>query len=96
MGGRLLQFSGAWREEVQDKWVVSSVSLGYKIEFLELPPARFLRSRVPKDPVKREPLLLALDRLLSQGVIVEMNPKDQGSTRISSPLQSQMEMSDLS
>lgn len=56
------------------------VALGYKLEFQEFPPFRFLRSNVPKDPVKKKYLFLALDRLMSPGVIIEVpsEERDEG------------------
>lgn len=78
VGGRLQLFAEAWLDRIQDRWVLSTVSGGYKLELSEFPPPRFLTSNVPKDLGKRRSLALALDHLLSQGVIRELPVEEQG------------------
>lgn len=77
VGGRFLQFSRVWQEQCQDRWVASSISLGYKLEFREFPSPRFLRSNVPRDPVKKS----FLDHFLSQRVI-SMVPLEEARFRV--------------
>ena len=72
VGGRLRFFAKVWEAKIPDKWVLSLVATGYKIEFREFPPPHFQESRIPSDPERRAALLTALDRLLNQGVIVEV------------------------
>lgn len=63
--GGLLEFSDVWKEVNQDKWVISTVFQGYKMEFWGLSPSQFLRSNVPIDPVKKKYFLQAIDHLRS-------------------------------
>lgn len=65
----MLDFSGAEREVVLDKWVISTISQGYKLEFQLLPPPQFMRSNVPANQQGRASLFQARNQLLAWRVI---------------------------
>lgn len=68
LGGSMLTFAATWTQEVLDDWVCILVSRGYRLEFFPstLCDQKYLQI------YKKKFLFVALDRLLSQGVIVPL------------------------
>ena len=53
-----MKFSHKWDRITSDKWVLSVISEGYKIEFTELPQFRgVVETPIPRNREKREALL---------------------------------------
>ena len=76
MGGRLREFVGAWRDITSDKWVLQTVSSGYRIEFIE--SCRLTRAPlwtiVPAKHKHRVALEEGLHKMLLKKAIVQLDP----------------------
>ncbi|XP_061468992.1 uncharacterized protein LOC133378217 [Rhineura floridana] len=72
VGGRLAHFASCWRDMTQDKWVLSIVKDGYRIELTEYPPTRFLPSPVAKSIKKHHAISDNILHLLDISAIEEV------------------------
>lgn len=54
-GGRLQHYADQWLHVIMDRWVVSTVSQGYRIEFTDHPP---LVTHVRSTPLPQDSLLI--------------------------------------
>ena len=80
MGGRLRGFVGAWGDITSDKWVLQTVSSGYRIEFTE--SCRLTRAPlwtiVPAKHKHRVALEEGLHKMLLKKAIVQLDPSTIG------------------
>ena len=75
VGGRLKFFIKNWEKITNDKWVLSTIKNGLKMDFLKIP--KFSGIKETKVNQKQMPFLLAeVDTLLEKGAI-EIVPKNQ-------------------
>ena len=76
VGGRLWEFVGAWGDITSDKWVLQTVSSGYRIEFTE--SCRLTRAPlwtiVPAKHKHRVALEEGLHKMLLKKAIVQLDP----------------------
>lgn len=59
-----MAFASHWSSFTNDAWVLETVSKGYALEFSRIPPNRFWRVPVSKDPVKHLQKTQAIQHLL--------------------------------
>ncbi|XP_063790602.1 uncharacterized protein LOC134945328 [Pseudophryne corroboree] len=78
VGARLRKFSHKWVHSQVDPWAIEIVSQGYKLEFEEMPPHRYLKSALPASPLEREIVLAAIHKLYLQQVVVKVPLLQQG------------------
>lgn len=75
MGGRLSLFTQQWDILGGDKWVLETISQGYKIEFTSAPPSGEggRPTPIPTDPVQQAALEGEVSALLAKRAIVEVS-----------------------
>ena len=80
VGGRLREFAGAWGDITSDKWVLQTVSSGYRIEFTE--SCRLTRAPlwtiIPAKHKHRVALEEGLHKMLLKKAIVQLDPSTIG------------------
>lgn len=78
VGGRLSLFSRSWELVTSDKWVLQTVSEGYRLEFTSSPPhhSKPIHTSLPADRAKRKALQQEVDQLLAKGAIEIVNPRE--------------------
>lgn len=59
-------------------FVLHIIRQGYRLEFVSLPPRRFLVTRLPRDKVKAQALSLLVGDLVDQRVLVQVPPGEVG------------------
>ena len=76
VGGRLRLFAGFWQEITSDRWVLATISQGYKLEFTNTPPSdTILRATpIPANPEKRTTLEGEISSLLLKQAIQVVSP----------------------
>lgn len=69
---QLSHFYRAWSQITTDRWVLSTVGVGYSIQFCSLPPSRPPSLSSFRDPSHEQLLLQEMRLLLALGVIEEV------------------------
>jgi len=85
VGGRLRSFVGAWRRITQDRWILSTLESGYRLEFScppPPPPSRVRTTPVPRESLRARTLSDEISLLLRKGAIVPLRSSER--TRFSS------------
>ena len=80
VGGHLREFAGAWGDITSDRWVLQTVSSGYRIEFTE--SCRLTRAPlwmvIPSKHKHRVALEEVLHKMLLKKAIVQLDPSTIG------------------
>ena len=68
VGGRLRFFIDQWKKITDDKWVLSTISKGYKLEFQNIPPdSGVIQTKASAEALKI--INLEVEKLLEKGAI---------------------------
>lgn len=78
VGGRIQNFQTSWNSLPSDNWAKEVASQGYKIEFISVPPEKFLVSPLSKNKTKRSRTLEAIQTLLLSSAIEEVPVSERG------------------
>ena len=66
---------GGWGSQLADKWVIDTMSMGYRIQFRRRPPfSRGVDQTVVTDPLRAQALESEIAALLRKGAIREIDP----------------------
>ncbi|KAG8539134.1 hypothetical protein GDO81_021365 [Engystomops pustulosus] len=85
VGGRLLRFRGEWTKVTSNPWVLDILLHGYNIEFLRLPPTKYMPPSPSMSLTSHSLIWQEVTSLLSSGVIIPV-PQDQEKTGFYSSL----------
>lgn len=76
VGARLRGFAPAWENLTSDKWVLQTISTGYRIEFTG--PCQLTRAplwtQIPRNIKRRQALESGLEKMLKKQAIIPVNP----------------------
>ena len=78
VGGRISAFAEEWGRITSDRWVLDTVSEGYRLEFTSPPPQTpaFRETKIPSDPDQRQALLAEVQQLQEKAAIQRVPPQD--------------------